>query len=62
MEDWIVSLLEEAARRGHRMDIFSLAPLHPVVASWVEDTGSRWKNVDALLAHPFESTRHLARE
>jgi len=62
MEDWIVSLVEEAARRGHRMDVFSFAPLHPVVATRIEAAGSRWRNVEALLAHPFESTRLLARE
>jgi len=62
MEDWIVSLVEEAARRGHRMDVFTFAPLHPVVASRIEAAGSRWKNLEALLAHPFESTRRLARD
>lgn len=62
MEDWIVSLVEEAARRGHRMDVFSFAPVHPVVADRIEAAGSRWKNVEALLDHPFESARHLAKE
>lgn len=62
MEDWIVSLAEEAVRRGHRMDIFTLAPVHPAVARRVEAAGSRWQNVEAILAHALESTRRLARE
>lgn len=61
MEDSVVALVEEAARRGHKMDIFTFPPVHPVVASRVERAGSRWKNVEALLAQPFASTRLLAR-
>jgi glycosyltransferase involved in cell wall biosynthesis len=62
MEDWLISLVEEAARRGHRMDIFSFAPLHPVVASRLEAAGSKWQNIEAVLAHPFQWRRRLATE
>jgi L-malate glycosyltransferase len=62
MEDWVVALVEEAARRGHRVDIFSFAPLHPIVASRIESGGSRWYDVETLLAHPLASTRRLAKE
>jgi len=61
MEDWIISLVQEAARRGHQMDVFSFAPVHLVVASRIESAGFRWHNVEALLAHPFESARRLAK-
>jgi L-malate glycosyltransferase len=62
MEDWIVSLVEETARRGHQMDVFSFAPVHPVVATRLESAGSKWKNLDALMAHPYRSPRRLARD
>lgn len=62
MEDWIVALAQEAGRRGYRVDVFSFAPLHPIVASRIETAGSRWYDVEALLAHPFASARRLAKE
>lgn len=62
MEDSIISLVGGAARRGHRMDIFTFTPVHPVVAERIESAGARWENVESLLAHPVESARRLARE
>jgi glycosyltransferase involved in cell wall biosynthesis len=62
MEDSIVALVEEAARRGHKMDIFTFPPVHPIVAGRVEATDSRWTNVKTLLAHPFASARRLGRD
>ena len=62
LEEWIVSLVEEAARRSHTMDVFSFAPVHPQIANRLEMVGSRWKNVDRVLDRPFESSRSLARD
>lgn len=62
MEDWLISLVEEAARRGHRLDIFSFPPVHPVVATRLEAAGSQWKNIESLLARPFDSMWRLARD
>jgi glycosyltransferase involved in cell wall biosynthesis len=62
MEDWIVSLVDEAARRGHSMDVFSFAPLHPVIATRLKAAGSRWRDIERILEHPFDSPRKLARE
>jgi glycosyltransferase involved in cell wall biosynthesis len=62
MEDWIVSLVEEAAQRGHRMDVFSLAPLHPEIGRRIQAAGSSWEEVEALFAHPIDSARRLARD
>lgn len=62
MEDWIVALVEEAARRGHRLDVFSLAPLHPTIARRIEAAGSTWEEVEALFDHPIRSAQRLARE
>jgi L-malate glycosyltransferase len=62
MEDWIISLVEEATRRGHWVDIFSFAPVHPVVATRLATAGSRWENVETLLAHPFDSMWRLAKD
>jgi glycosyltransferase involved in cell wall biosynthesis len=62
MEDSIVALAEEAARRSHKMDIFTFPPVHPIVAGRVEAAGSRWINLKTLLGHPFASARQLGRE
>ncbi|MDP9201672.1 MAG: glycosyltransferase family 4 protein [Gemmatimonadota bacterium] len=61
MEDSIVALVEEAARRGHKMDIFTFPPMHPIVAGRIEAADSRWINVKTLLAHPLASARRLGR-
>jgi glycosyltransferase involved in cell wall biosynthesis len=62
MEDSLVALVEEAPRRGHGMDVFTFAPVHPVVASRIARAGSRWEKVESLLATPFVSARRLARD
>jgi L-malate glycosyltransferase len=62
MEDWVVALVEEAARRGHRLDVFSLAPLHPTIARRIEAAGSTWEEVEPLFDHPIRSALRLAKE
>lgn len=62
MEDWVVALVEESARRGHRMDVFSLAPVHPEIARRIEAAGSTWEEVEALFEHPLRSAQRLAKE
>lgn len=61
-EDSIISLVAGAARRGHRMDIFTFTPVHPVVAERIESAGARWENLESVLAHPAESARRLGRD
>jgi glycosyltransferase involved in cell wall biosynthesis len=60
MEDAIVCLVEEAAQRRHRMDVFTYPPVHPVISARIQAEGGRWSNVGELLEHPFKSIRRLA--
>jgi glycosyltransferase involved in cell wall biosynthesis len=62
MEDSIVALAQEAANRGHKIDVFTFPPVHPIVARRINAANSRWINVKTLLAHPFASARRLGRD
>jgi glycosyltransferase involved in cell wall biosynthesis len=61
MEDSLVAMVEEASRRGHRMDVMTAAPVHPVIMKRMESAGSRWQNFESLLANPVASARLLSK-
>ena len=62
LEAWIIALVEEAARRGHRMDVFAVPPVHPAVSARLEAAGARWGTLTELAVDPWASILRLRRE
>jgi len=60
-EDWIVAMAVEAARRGHRLDVFGVDPIDPGVGEELRRAGSSWETIEALLANRVSGIRRLRR-
>lgn len=61
LEDWLVEMAAEAARRGHRLDVWSDGPVHPEVQRRLSDSGAGWRDLAGEMGRPFRARSALAR-
>ena len=62
LEEWLIVFAAEAERRRHRLDVFTLEPVHPTVKAELEQAGARWRNLRELTDRPLLTIRRLARD
>ena len=60
LEDWLCAFAEEAASRGHRLDLWSHRPVHEQVERRLADAGSVWFDVGQALMRPRVMRAKLA--
>jgi glycosyltransferase involved in cell wall biosynthesis len=59
LEDWMLAMVGEAKRRGHRMDVFGLEPIQPEIQLELERLGGRWTPIRRLQDSWFRGIRQL---
>ncbi|MCI0433654.1 MAG: glycosyltransferase family 4 protein [Gemmatimonadetes bacterium] len=62
LEDWIVHFAAEAARRGHRLDVFAQEPIQPGILDELRASNAGWFTTTELMRSPVRARRRLARE
>jgi len=60
-EGWLLELSRAARERGHHIDLYGRAPLHPVLARSFADLGVGWELADTLERAPVHAVRRLRR-
>lgn len=59
-EGWLKGFCEAALQRGHQVDVFGRAPIHPQFAKTLQDLGCGWELLNTLEARPWHAARMLA--
>ncbi len=59
-EAWIAAICEEATRRGHAIDVFGRAPVHPQFAEALARAGAGWSTLEALDQSTWRGVRRLS--
>ncbi len=61
-EAWMLALVAEADRRGHRMDVLSRQPVHPQVAAELSGLGASWTALGELERSILPTAARLRRD
>lgn len=59
-EGWITAMCERARARGHAVDVYGRAPLHPEFHRRLTQLGCGWVQVETLERAPYEAIRRLS--
>ncbi|MFY0571361.1 glycosyltransferase family 4 protein [Archangium lansingense] len=59
-EGWLKGFCEVARQRGHHVDVFGRAPIHPKFAQALQDLGCGWELLNRLEEKPWRAARMLA--
>ncbi len=61
LEGWFLGLGREARARGHAVDVFTHAPVHPSFLAALSEAGVGWQSIERLLRRPLRGIRELRR-
>jgi L-malate glycosyltransferase len=59
LERWLLAVVREALRRGHRVDVFGREPRHPEFQQMLTALGAGWDRVDRLERRPLRAVGWL---